>query len=81
MRKALIVIPILLPIAAFAQAPQPVTLSAEEWQMTMRDLMNRDPIMAMLNQKQLAAQQAASAQANAQLPQGKGPGGEPSQAK
>ena len=51
----------ILPTLAVAQAPQPITLTPQEYNEVMGALVSRDPVMALLVQKQNAAQQAAAA--------------------
>ena len=50
----------LLPVTALAQQPAPVTLTPEEYNNVISDLARRDPVMALLIQKQQAAQAAAA---------------------
>jgi len=50
----------LLPATALAQQPAPVTLTPEEYNNVIGDLARRDPVMALLIQKQQAVQAAAA---------------------
>src|SRR6478735_26527 len=43
---------LLLPATAFAQQGLPVTLTPQEYQMVVTELMGRDPVIRMLVQKQ-----------------------------
>ena len=58
--KRIILPAMLLASPVMAQtAPQPITLSAEEYQQIITTLAQRDPIIAGLIQKQVQAQEAA----------------------
>ncbi len=46
-------------VSAHAQTPQPITLSPQEYQQIIVELVRRDPVAALLLQKQSEAQAAA----------------------
>ena len=68
MRRLILTALALLPVAALAQGPAPVTLTPEEYNNVISDLARRDPVMALLIQKQNQAQQAAAAKAHEAAP-------------
>lgn len=59
MRHLILATLLLAPVAAYAQQPQPITLSPDEYTAIMQALLQRDPIAAALMHKQAEAQQAA----------------------
>lgn len=61
MKRLALIAPLLFAAPALAQqAPQPVTLSASEFQQIITTLARRDPVVDMLMQKQAQAQQGVS---------------------
>lgn len=72
MRFLLLASALLLPATAFAQQGLPVTLTPQEYQMVVTELMGRDPVIRMLVQKQDHAQASAAAvKKEAPTPEGK----------
>jgi hypothetical protein len=62
MKRLMFVLAVAVPTAAYAQGgPVPVTLSGEEYQRIVNDLAARDPIVAMLLQKEREAKAKAPA--------------------